>query len=308
MLTRFFQKSEPISFVSIVILLFTFIFIHVIFLFPSQLSFVKVFHVFGEFLFFTFFIFLVSFIVSKNHLTQTNYYAILFFVILIGLFPSVLTFSNISLSHLFVLLAARRIYSIRSKKQLLSKLFDSGFYIGIAYLLFPQTIVYILLIYASYFIYIKIVDKNLLLPVIGFLTPVFIVFTYFFVLNKTAIFQSLVEINLDFGLNRFLPEHLSLPLILVGTLIVLSLMKIFSTAQFFEVSNKNSNKVVIAHLGISVLILVLNNRDIAESIQYLFFPVAVLFGILFNLNMKLWIKEVVLYVFLLLAFALPFIQ
>lgn len=308
MLTRFFQKSEPISFVSIVILLFTYIFIHAVFPFPSQLGYVKVFHVFGEFLFFTFFIFLVSFIVSKNHLTQTNYYAILFFVILIGLFPSVLTFSKISMSHLFLLLGARRLYSIHTKKQLLSKLFDSGFYIGIAFLLYPQTIFYLLLIYASYFIYIKIIDKNLLLPIIGFLTPVFVVYTYHFVQDKLSAFQSLTEINLDFALTHLLPQHLSLPLILVGTFIVFSLMKIFSNAQFFEVSDKNSNKVVIAHLGISVLILVLSNRDITESIQYLFFPVAVLFGILFNLNMKHWIKEVVLYVFLLLTFGLPFIQ
>ena len=246
--------------------------------------------------------------VSKNHLTQVNYYAILFFVLLIGLFPSVLTLSKISLSHFFVLLSVRRLYSIHSKKQLLSKLFDSGFYIGIAFLLYPQTIVYVLLIYASYFIYIKIINKNLLLPIIGFLTPVFVVFTYYFMQDKLATFQSLIEINLDYELIKFSTQQLLLPLVLIAAILVFSLFKILLNANSFEVSDKNSNKLVIAHLGASILILILNNHDITESIQYLFFPTAVLFGILYNLTMKIWIKEFVLYIFLLLAFGLPFLQ
>lgn len=307
MLARFFQKSEPISFVSLLLVLFSFVIVHTTVSSTTQLGLDNISEVLGAFLFFTFLVFLVSFVVAKNHLTQVNYYAILFFVLLIGLFPSVLSISKISLSHFFVLLSARRLYSIHSKKQLLSKLFDSGFYIGIAFLLYPQTIVYVLPIYASYFIYIKIIDKNLLLPIIGFLTPVFVVFTYYFIQDKLAAFQTLIEINLNFELIKFSTQQLLLPLVLIAAILVFSLFKILFNAHSFDVSDKNSNKLVIAHLVISVLFLLLNNLRIEETIQYLFFPVAILAGNLFYLLKKDWIKDVILYGFLIVAFILPFL-
>ncbi len=306
MLTRFFQKSEPISFVSIVILLFALIFIQFVVPANSNINPSNALQTFGVFLFFTFSLFLSSFIISRNHLTQANYYAILFFVLLLGFFPSVFTVSKISISHLFVLVAARRLYSIHSKKELLSKLFDSGFYLGVAFLINPQTILYILLIYASYFIYIKIIDKNLLLPIVGFGTPLFIVFTYYFVLDKTEVFRSLIELNVVFDLQKVSPEKILLPLILMAVLLIVSLFKISSNSLSFESENKNSNKLVIAHLVLSILILLLNNLKIEETILYLFFPTAILIGILFNLLTKKGVKEVILYCFLLLAFSLPF--
>lgn len=307
MLARFFQKSEPISFVSLLLVLFTFVAVHTTVSSSTHLGLDNISEVLGAFLFFTFLVFLVSFIVAKNHLTQVNYYAILFFVLLIGLFPSVLSISKISLSHFFVLLSARRLYSIHSKKQILSKLFDSGFYIGVAFLLFPQTIIYVLLIYTSYFIYIKIIGKNLLLPIIGFLTPIFVVFTYYFVQDKLATFQTLIEININFELLQFLPQQLLLPLVLIVTISVFSLFKILSNTHSFEGGDRNNNKLVIAHLVLSVLFLLLNNLRIEETIQYLFFPVAVLAGNLFYLLKKDWIKDVILYGFLIVAFILPFL-
>ncbi len=58
---------------------------------------------------------------------------------------------------------------------------------------------------------------------------------------------------------------------------------------------------------LSVLFLLLNNLRIEETIQYLFFPVAILAGNLFYLLKKDWIKDVILYGFLIVAFILPFL-
>lgn len=307
MLARFFQKSKPISFVSLLLVLFVFVTIHITVSSYQQLGLGNISGIFGVFLFYTFLVFLVSFIVSKNHLTQANYYAILFFVLLMGLFPTVLKISNISLSHLFVLFAARRIYSVYSKKMLLSKLFDSGFYLGVAFIFYPQSILFLILIYASYFIYIKIIDKNLFLPLVGFLTPIFISFTYFFIIDKTSVFRSIIEMNIGFDLLKITEIKFLIPLIATTIVLIFSLLKIFSKFQSFEGRDRSSNKLVIVHLVISVLFLLLNNLRIEETIQYLLFPVAVLAGNLFYLLKKYWIKDVILYGLLILAIILPFL-
>lgn len=307
MLARFFQKSQPISFVSLLFLLFLFITAHYLFPLPVQNSLASALDILAAFLFFVCMLFLVSFIVSKNRLTKANYYSILIFVLLLGLFPSVFEITKVSFSHLFLLLAARRIYSIRSKKMLLSKLFDSGFYIGIAFLLYPQTILFLLLIYASYSIYLKIINKNLLLPIVGFFTPILVVFTYYFVFDKLPAFNSLMEINVGFELKKFTSLEFLLPSLLLLLILIFSLFKILSKALSFDGKSKNSNKLVIAHLVIGLLILFLNNLKLEETIQYLFFPIAVITGKLFYLINKTWIKDIVIYSLLLLAILLPFL-
>jgi len=308
MLARFFQKSQPISFVSLLFLLFLFVLLYYLVPFPSQIDLAYIMQLLGVFLFYTLSIFLISFIVAKNRLTQTNYYAILVFVLMLGLFPSAFVITKVSLSHFFVLLATRRIYSIRSKKMLLSKLFDSGFYIGIAFLLYPPSMLFMLLIYAGFFIYSKIVNKNLLLPIVGFFTPVFIVFTYYYYFDKLASFKSLIEINVGFELIKFTSLKFLIPSLLLLAILTFSLFKIFSNFHSFYGKDKNSNKLVIAHLVISLLIVLLNNLRIEETILFLFFPIAVLTGKLFYSLKRHWIKDVVIYCLLLLAIVLAFLQ
>ncbi len=308
MLARFFQKSEPISFVSLLFLLFLIIVfssfspLHVV----TNLPFII--HVISVFVFFAFIIFLVNFIIEKNHLTPANYYAVLLFILILGLFPSVFVISKISLSHLFLLLAVRRIYSLYSKKDILSKLFDSGFYIGISFLLYPQSILYFFLIYFSYFIYLKIINKDLLIPLLGFITPIFICFTYFFIFDDLATFYSIIELNIVFDILKMYTYGFIIPILLLLILLFWSLFLVFTKRQIFEGKDKSSIKLTIAYLIISIFVLLLNNLEIEETIQYLFFPIAVLIGNLFYLIRSYWIKDVLLYGVLLLIFTLPFLQ
>ncbi len=307
MLARFFQKSEPISFVSLLFLLFVFIIIRFFIPLPTGVDLGFVLQSFSVFLFFTFVVFLANFIIEKNHLTSTNFYAIFIFVLILGLFPTVFSFSKISLSHLFILLAVRRIYSIRSKKLLLSKLFDSGFYMGVAFLLYPLSFLYVLLIYVSYFIYKKIIDKNLLLPLIGFLTPVFIVFTYFYVFDKLSVFISLIEININFEILEHFTTSSIIPIMFIMGILIIALLKIITKWQSFDGKDKNSTKLIVAHLLISMFILLTNNLKIEYTIQFIFFPSAILIGDLLFLVRKNWIKNLLLYSLVILAFVVPFL-
>ncbi len=306
MLARFFQKSEPISFLSLLILLLIYIIFYSFYEFSGEINFIYILQILVSFVFFGSLIFIGDFIIEKNHLTPANYYAIFIIVLLFGLFPSALNLSRISLGHLFVLLASRRMYSIRTKKVLLLKLFDSGFYIGIAFLLYPISALYLLLIYISYFIYIRVINKDLLLPIIGFITPILVTFTYFFINDDYASFKTLVEINIyyDFAdfTNQFTYYFSGLVVII---LLISAIFKNISNRHTLDNEGKNNLNLVLNHLFIGIILFSINTMNFTESIQFLFLPTAILIGNLLNQTQKYWVKEMLLYSIILLTFILP---
>lgn len=302
MLARFFKKSQPISFVSLLLLLFIYIGFHFFHTVSSPFVIGDLLQNLGVYLFFSFILFLIDFIIKRNSLTAANYYAVFFFVVLFGLFPDVLHFSKIGVSHLFILFAFRRIYSIYTKKEVLLKLFDSGFYIGIAFLLYPLTFVYVLLIYIAYSIYIRVLDKNIFIPIIGFITPIFIVFSYYYFFEKLSVFRNLVEINLSFDYRLFEDKLIYIPLLLILLLIFISFIKVISNHNSLGAHGKDNLIIILSHLLISVFIIVLNTLEIKDTMQFIFFPTAVLIGNFIFFIKKIWIKEVLLYSIIILSF------
>jgi len=304
MLARFFKKSKPIGYISLLILLLIFIGIH--FFLVEQRA--DIGQTIGVFIIFSLFIFISDFIIRKNHLTPTNFYALFVFILLIGLFPSVLYLSKSSISFLFVLLSIRRVYSIQTKKELLIKLFESGFYLGISFLLYPITIIYVILIYSSYILYIHMINKDLLLSILGFITPIFLVFTYFFLTNDIASFKNITELDINFTIIDFTQFNLFLPLILMSLLVVWALIKNFSNRHVFGVDWKNSLNIVMVQLFLSILLIMMSSLTMKSSILFLFFPSAILIGNLVALIKKYWVKELLLLSLLLVALIIPFIE
>jgi len=307
MLARFFHKSEPIGFVSLILLLFIYTLIEFFNSLNFTISLSSMLVLLGSFIFFSVIVFFSDFIIRKNELTPANYYAVFILVLLFGLFPTVIHLSSISFSHFFVLLAVRRIYSIRTKKMLLLKLFDSGLYIGVAFLLYPISAIYLLLIYISYFIYIRVINKDLLIPILGFITPIFLAFTYYFIFDKIGEFKNITEINLGYDVAKFADQSLYIPLVGLLFIIVLALYKNIANRHSLDNEGKNSISLVVNHLVITVILFSFDNLKLEENIQFIFLPVAVLVGNLILLTKKGWLKEMLLYTILLLTFFVPFI-
>lgn len=307
MLARFFKKSDPLGFISLLVLLIVYMIIQILLGFFTVNTLKSFTLLLGVLLVFSFFIFLIDFIIKKNQLTPPNYYAVFVFVLLIGLFPSVLELSKVSYSYFFILLALRRIYSIQTKKHLLLKLFDSGFYIGIAFLLYPPSGLFLFLVLASYSIYIHVVSKDILLTVIGFFTPIFIVFTYFFLSDNLYAFKSLTELNISFDYRFFMFSTIYIPLLIVCFLCFLGMIKIFSNGHLLGIRWQNSNKLVVFHLLIGIIIALIDSVTLNKNLLYLFFPIAIFIGNMVFLNEKVWMKQLILFVLLILTFVLPFI-
>ncbi|MDO9037185.1 MAG: DUF6427 family protein [Lutibacter sp.] len=307
MIANFFSKTKPATIFSIVSLLFVYYFT-VTFLFNStELSIQFLIKRISFFIFIALLLLIVNFIVKKNKLTKDNSYALLLMVFLLGTFPEAMFSYIIILANFALMLGFRKIYSLRSGVDTKLKLFDACFWIGVATLLYSWSIFFILLVYVGMIIHQKLTVKNLFIPMVGFLTPMIIYFTYCLYFESAAFFYNKFNygINLDFSSYTLL--KLLIPVIFLSTVLLWSLVKI--TPKVVSVRNnfKFSWDVLINHLLISITIVVLAPTKNGSELIFVIFPSAVMVAnLMHHLKSKIT-RNMILYAFLLVSVSVYFL-
>jgi hypothetical protein len=298
MLARFLHRAEPISLIGLLSFLVTMAIFYFIGINESGTVVYSFLEVSGIVVFNILLMIFYDYLFQKYHLSPPNHYAIFVYVILIGLFPSVLEFSKVTVSNLFIIFSLSRILSLRKKDNLLSKLFDSGFLMGISYLIYPPNVVFLLMVYIGYFVYIRIIDKRLLIPLISFSIPIFLIYTYFLFTENLALFKTLTEINFNSGFRWFYDWKFSIPFLLLSFILLVAVLKILSTSAFSKLEEERNYKIIIAYLILVGIIILINGLEIKENIFLVYFPTSIIVGNSLNLIKKEWFKELIFYIML----------
>ena len=181
MLANFLEESKPINFIIYLGLFFCFFFTSLFStLFVDSFSWIIALEGIAFMMLWSVIFFFYNFVVSKNNLTYSHSYAFFLFVLATLLFITKLFEFKILILLLIHLLFLRKIYSLRSPKKVLKKLFDCGFWLSILCILEPFSIVFYSLLLASTFLQQKITAHTLITPILGFITPLILYFTYLF--------------------------------------------------------------------------------------------------------------------------------
>jgi len=251
---------------------------------------------------------LVNFISLKNNLTQNNNYAALLFFIFLLFFPEVFTHENILIANLFLLLALRRLISLRSMKSIQEKLFDASFWIFLAALFHFWSIFYIILVFISIILHVSKEVKNWLIPFIALLsvTIIFFVFNEFF--ENQLMFFLLNKSYVSFDFFYFKNTYQNIALALFAPVALL-----FFISHVFTISQKPLNlqssykKVLFSFvLGIGIFILSANKNN--SYLAFSLAPLAII-GANFIEDLKInWMKEVTVYLLLFLSVFLFIMQ
>ena len=114
--------------------------------------------------------FLSLFIISKNAILKSNQYISLGFIVFCGIYFKMPSQISITVSYFFLLLSIRKIYSLKSKKNINKKLFDIGFWFIISVILSPINFLFIITILSGLFIFDKISFGVLLKVIVGVVT------------------------------------------------------------------------------------------------------------------------------------------
>lgn len=300
MITNFFKQAKPIHFVVMSLFLLMVFLVAKIYSIHEPLTFVlfvKQAFYFGIVLAS---LFLLDFFASRNSLTKKNSYKLLMFGLFMAMLPETLLNSRTLMANFFILLALRRIISLRTQKEIKKKLFDAAFWVSIATLLYFWAGLYFILIFAAMILYSIISIKNWIVPLTGILTVVIIWVSAMLVMNNdfTDYFDELFVYNFDFtGLNS--------ARIIVSTTILIS----YGTwGSFYFIKHlKDKSKtlrpsftLVIISSIISLLIILISPYKDGSEFIFLFAPLSIIMTNYLEVTKEKWFQEVLIWVLILI--------
>lgn len=298
MIANFFNKSKPINFLALSVLLFVVYNIAAIFVFTGEISLEYFLKKSYYFLIVLFMLFILNFIIRKNMLTDDNTFALFFYTIMFGFFPFSMENVQLILANFFLLLAFRKIYSLRSPLKTIEKTFDSGFWIGLASLFFNWSFLFIFLVYTALLLFRKNDWRNVFVPIIGFITPVFLIFVYYLAINKLVLFYEIWSLDYSLNFLSYLEKGYLLPLILLALLVLISLFPMLRKSLMAKKDFKNTWGVLNIHIIIAVFIALFSSQKDGSEFIFLFFPLGILFANHLQNLKKYWFKEAILYLFI----------
>ena len=306
MLTNFFGKSKPINFIVLLLVFFCAFFLNSFHSFSA--SEMKPFFMVEKTVFFlvlTFLLFGVNFIISRNKLTLDNSYALLFYLLVISFFSKYLYDYQVFLEYLLHLFFLRKVYSLQTLKEVFKKLFDAGFWLGVMCLMNPFLIVFSLLLFTAIIVHKRVRFQTLLIPVIGFLIPIFLFFTYSFWIGELSLFTDKFIFYTTYDFSRYQEASFLAPL---GVLSFFLLFAIFmKTGSAFSVNNRfrKSWILLLSHLFTSISYLFITFDRDGSELLIAAFPVAVILANGFESIQRNFLKEIGLILFVLIALLGP---
>ena len=298
MITSIFNKSKPINLIIVSsIVVFWFIIKGFVSNFEFNLKSISVLFVALSS------IIIIDFISKKNQLSNRNSFIILFFTICSSFYWVSATNHHILFSNFFILLALRKLISLKSFKNSNQKIFDATLWIAIASLFYFWSVLFLILVYISIFIYASENYKHFLIPFVS----IFIVFSIIncfnlFFYQSTYQFIS-TPINIDFSTlftfqNTVILACLSF--LIIGVVIFLK-----SSIQLFTKKNKKSYVLIGIALVISTALFIFNSK--IEVSLFALFPITVLFSVVFEQFKKRWLQESILITIILSAISVWFL-
>ncbi len=307
MISSIFGKTKPINFILVGVFLAVF-FIGGFLFEDDSLVFSKLWGpgIF-TFLILIFSLLVVDFVAKRNNLTKQNNYVILVFGLCIALFSQVFSDFKIVVANFFILLAFRRLLSLKSLKQVKLKILDAALWISVAVICYEWTVLYFVFLYLVIAKFVAKDFKNWIIPFVGiFITGIlFLCFAFAFRNEEWLIHYFNFEITL--GREKFLEPSFLLPF---GVVILISLVSIvfyWLKGKSKSVTKQASMIMVLQALLISIIIAIISESNNGSEFLFSFFPMAVFISNYLQEIRKKWLKEAILWSLVALSFAVVWV-
>ncbi|MDT0675352.1 DUF6427 family protein [Autumnicola musiva] len=307
MLTSFFGKSTPVNIIAVVIFMTTFFVLANFQEWFSGFQLLPFFEKLAVLLCFVLSVLVLNFIAKKNELTKRSAYKILLFAIFSSSFFALLQNDQAIIANLFVLLAFRRIISLKSRKVVQQKIFDATFWICIASLYYFWCILFLAVVFVGIIFYASYV-KNLLIPIIAFLA----------VLSLTECLHLLVYDNLYTFSDWFQPVNLNfshyqelallVPSSIILALFLWTLISYLSVVQQASITRRPVLNLVLFSMAVAICVAVLSHQKDGSEFIFFFVPLSIIASNYFDSRKDRIFKEVLLVLLILMPLAVPFLD
>ena len=307
MLTSFFGKSSPINY----LILGVFIsFGYILRLFSTQGSEFD-FSSFVEYIAFMvvsfFSMLLLDFIIRKNLLTKNNTYAILFFSCFMVAIPTIFLDRNILMANVFILLALRRILSLRTDKNIEKKILDTSIWIIIASFFYFWSILFYFALYFALLSKPNTNHKQLLIPIVGFLGICTIAGTCNLLITDS--FNWFYDLKSTIGLDFFAynESKLFIPVAIIGAFLIWAGISVFLKLPSIKKRERPNAFILVVALILTILIGLGSNLKTGAEMLFLLGPLSIIITNYIENTKEFWFKEILLWLVILLPITVFFL-
>lgn len=303
MISLIFGKTKPVNY--IIILGFLFLF----YWFAHFLLFDRVYTA-GELLpqalilgALMFSVFIVDFIVKRNKITGINSFCILFYTLLIVVFPETLIDSNAILCSFFLLLAMRRLVSMHSSRETKLKIFDATFWILVSSLFYDWAVLYLVLVYVAIYFFDPKNIRNWLVPFAGLFAVYMIAKSVMILSGNTGFLAEHYRFHFTPNLVYFSYWGHSTKLILFALVTVLAGLLAFIKEGKATFGRLVTMRLIAISFFLGLVVNVLKLSDNVYPVMILFFPAVVSMTKYIESIRRASVKEILL----IAAIVIPFV-
>ncbi len=299
MLSVFFNKSKPIHYVLLSVVLLC-VYIAVRLRLPERvLSALLIVEQIGIFILILVSVFVFNFIVTKNKLTKKNSFKMLLYLVFITILPETLLNPNILLANLFLIFALRRILSLRTNKDIKKKLFDAAFWIALASLCYFWCILFFILLFAALLVYSFTEIKNYIIPIVGFATVVVLSISYRIIMG-IDILEGIQEFTLyDFDFSTLNSKRIIIGATVLFSFGLWSLFYYVKNIKSKMKSHRPTFRLIVIAAILSLLIIIVTPSKNGSEFLFLFAPLAIIITNYLELISDKWFKEIFLWLLVL---------
>lgn len=306
MLTSFFGKSKPVNGLSVLIFMTIFFFIANFNDWFHNTSFLKILEKNGILLCFLATVFILNFVAKKNELTKRSAYKILLFAVFSTSFFELLQNNQVIVANLCILLALRRIISMRTQKVIQQKILDATFWICIASLFYFWAILFIIIVFAGILVYDP-KPKNWLVPSVGVLAVAMLTTSFHIIVNDS--FYTLQEWYQpsSFNFQNYQSLELLIPISIILALTVWTSLFYLGVIQKASVNLRPSYNLILLSLIIATLVAIMAPAKDGSELIFFFIPLSVVASRYFDSDRDKIFREVILAILILMPICVAFI-
>lgn len=295
MIASVFNKTRPFNYLLIGILSLIFFIVKTITTTSATATWVNYAEETGLFLLIFGSIFLTNFIALKNDLTKANNYALLLFFVFLLFFSSVFQNKNIVISNFLLLLALRRLISLKSLLSTKEKIFDASFWILLAALFHFWSIFYIVLVFIAIILHVSSDYRNWIIPFIALLAVTILFFLANSLLDNSLMSKLLSKTYISFDFYYFDTIYQRIALAVFTSISLFAFV-----THLFDIPNKalnmqSSHKTILFSFILGVGIYVLSANKNNGSLAFCFAPLAIIGANFIEKIENNWVKEIVVY-------------
>ena len=245
-------------------------------------------------------LFLVVFIITKNNLTQNNSLAAAYFCLFTVVIPEVISTHEILVSNLFVLMAYRRIFSMRTGLNLKKKYLDATLWLCISALIYPLAILFFAPLFLAIIQFQSDKLKHVLVVIFGIISMALLVFLSHQIFETTLPWDGFSKQSIGFDFTSFKDLFL---LTSLGLFAILSAWAIF--ALFNERISKSKFRFTFITLifmcVIAITVVLISNPKSPTQLLFMLFPLSVLFANISEISQLRWISDIIMIILVLLT-------